>query len=234
MYKRVLIKLSGEALKGNTGYGIDSDTVHSVAKQIKEIHDLGIEVAIVVGGGNIWRGVTASKLGMDRAQADYMGMLATVMNGLAVQDALEHVGVATRVLSALQISEVAEPYIRRRAVRHLEKKRICIFVGGIGSPYFSTDTASVLRAIEIRAEVILMAKNGTEGIYDSDPKLNKDAKMFDNISFSDIINGELGVMDLTAASLCKDKDLELIVFNMNKPGNMLKAVKGCKIGTKVY
>jgi len=234
MYKRILIKLSGEALKGTTEYGIDSDTVHLVAKQIKDIHDLGIEVAIVVGGGNIWRGVTASKLGMDRAQADYMGMLATVMNGLAVQDALENVGVPTRVLSALQISEVAEPYIRRRAVRHLEKGRICIFVGGIGSPYFSTDTASVLRATEINAQAILMAKNGTEGIYDSDPKTNPNAKMFENISFSDIINKELGVMDLTAASLCKDKNLELLVFNMNKDGNMLKAVKGEKIGTKVF
>lgn len=233
MYKRVLIKMSGEALKGPQGYGIDSATVRNVAKQIKSIVNLGVEVAIVVGGGNIWRGKTASELGMDRAQADYMGMLATVMNGLAIQDALESISVPTRVLSAVQISEVAEPYIRRRAVRHLEKGRVCIFVGGIGSPYFSTDTASVLRATEIGAEVILMAKNGTEGVYDKDPRVFEDAKMFETITFSDIINSELGVMDLTAASLCKDKGLQLIVFNMNDEGNFMKAVTGKKIGTKV-
>lgn len=233
MYKRVLIKMSGEALKGPQGYGIDSATVRNVAKQIKSIVNLGVEVAIVVGGGNIWRGKTASELGMDRAQADYMGMLATVMNGLAIQDALESISVPTRVLSAIQISEVAEPYIRRRAVRHLEKGRVCIFVGGIGSPYFSTDTASVLRATEIGAEVILMAKNGTEGVYDKDPRVFEDAKMFETITFSDIINNELGVMDLTAASLCKDKGLQLIVFNMNDEGNFMKAVTGKKIGTKV-
>lgn len=233
MYKRVLIKMSGEALKGPQGYGIDSATVRNVAKQIKSIVNLGVEVAIVVGGGNIWRGKTASELGMDRAQADYMGMLATVMNGLAIQDALESISVPTRVLSAIQISEVAEPYIRRRAVRHLEKGRVCIFVGGIGSPYFSTDTASVLRATEIGAEVVLMAKNGTEGVYDKDPRVFEDAKMFETITFSDIINSELGVMDLTAASLCKDKGLQLIVFNMNDEGNFMKAVTGKKIGTKV-
>lgn len=234
MYKRILLKMSGEALKGETSYGINPHTVKNIANQIKEIYDLGVEIGIVVGGGNIWRGKTASDLGMERAQADYMGMLATVMNGLAVQDALERIGVPTRVLSAIEISEVAEPYIRRRAIRHLEKKRVCIFVGGIGSPYFSTDTASVLRATEIEAEIVLMAKNGTEGVYDSDPRKNPNAVMYDELTFSEILNNNLEVMDATAASLCKDNGIELIVFNMNQPGNIVKAVKGDKIGTKVY
>ena len=204
MYNRVLLKLSGEALKGNTEFGIDPITVNEIAKQIKEAHDLGVQVGIVVGGGNIWRGKTAEGLGMDRAQADYMGMLATIMNGLAVQDALEHLGVPTRVMTAITVNQVAEPYIRRKAIRHLEKGRVCIFVGGLGSPYFSTDTACVLRATEIGAEVVLMAKNGTEGIYDSDPKTNPNAKMFEQITFKDILAKDLKVMDSTAASLCKD------------------------------
>ena len=233
MYNRVLLKLSGEALKGETAYGIDTPTVKSIASQIKDVWKLGIEVGIVVGGGNIWRGKTASELGMERAQADYMGMLATVMNALAVQEALEKMDVPTRVLSALEIQEVAEPYIRRRAIRHLEKKRVCIFAGGIGSPYFSTDTASVLRATEIGAELVLMAKNGTEGVYDSDPKKNPKAKMFDHLTFSQILNEKLGVMDMTAATLCRDNNLKAIVFNMNKEGNIIKAVKGEKIGTLV-
>ncbi len=233
MYNRVLLKLSGEALKGNTEFGIDPMTVNEIAKQIKEAHDLGIQIGIVVGGGNIWRGKTAEGLGMDRAQADYMGMLATIMNGLAVQDALEHLGVPTRVMTAITVNQVAEPYIRRKAIRHLEKGRVCIFVGGLGSPYFSTDTACVLRATEIGAEVVLMAKNGTEGIYDSDPKTNPNAKMFDEISFKEILARDLKVMDSTAASLCKDNKLQLIVFNMNKNGNIVKAVKGEKIGTLV-
>lgn len=233
MYNRVLLKLSGEALKGNTEFGIDPITVNEIAKQIKEAHDLGIQIGIVVGGGNIWRGKTAEGLGMDRAQADYMGMLATIMNGLAVQDALEHLGVPTRVMTAITVNQVAEPYIRRKAIRHLEKGRVCIFVGGLGSPYFSTDTACVLRATEIGAEVVLMAKNGTEGIYDSDPKTNPNAKMFDEISFKEILARDLKVMDSTAASLCKDNKLQLIVFNMNKNGNIVKAVKGEKIGTLV-
>lgn len=233
MYKRILLKLSGEALKGETGFGIDPITVKHIAVQIKEVCALGVEIGIVVGGGNIWRGKTASDLGMERAQADYMGMLATVMNGLAIQDALEGIGVPTRVMSALDVKQVSEPYIRRRAIRHLEKGRVCIFVGGIGSPYFSTDTASVLRATEIEAEVVLMAKNGTEGVYDSDPRRNSSAKMYDKLTFSEILNQDLGVMDSTAASLCKDNKLHLIVFNMNKDGNILKAVKGEKIGTKV-
>lgn len=233
MYKRILLKLSGEALKGDTEFGIDPQTVNKIAKQIKDVHDLGVEIGIVVGGGNIWRGATAAQLGMDRAQADYMGMLATLMNGLAIQDALEHIGVPTRAMTALSIDEVAEGYIRRRAIRHLEKGRVCIFVGGLGSPYFSTDTACVLRATEIGAEVVLMAKNGTEGIYDSDPKTNPNAKMFEEISFKEILAKDLKVMDSTAASLCKDNKLQLIVFNMNKNGNIVKAVKGEKIGTLV-
>ena len=170
----------------NTEFGIDPQTVNKIAKQIKDVHDLGVEIGIVVGGGNIWRGATAAQLGMDRAQADYMGMLATVMNGLAIQDALEHIGVPTRAMTALSIDEVAEGYIRRRAIRHLEKGRVCIFVGGLGSPYFSTDTACVLRGTEIGAEVILMAKNGTDGVYDSDPKKNPDAKLYKEISFPNL------------------------------------------------
>ena len=233
MYKRILLKLSGEALKGNTEFGIDPQTVNKIAKQIKDVHDLGVEIGIVVGGGNIWRGATAAQLGMDRAQADYMGMLATVMNGLAIQDALEHIGVPTRAMTALSIDEVAEGYIRRRAIRHLEKGRVCIFVGGLGSPYFSTDTACVLRGTEIGAEVILMAKNGTDGVYDSDPKKNPDAKLYKEIAFSEILNKNLKVMDSTAASLCKENKLEIIVFNMNKDGNIVKAVNGDNIGTHV-
>ena len=233
MYRRVLLKTSGEAIKGDTSFGIDPKTVSSIAKQIKAAHDLGVQIGIVVGGGNIWRGKTASELGMDRAQADYMGMLATIMNGLAVQDALEQIGVPTRVLSALLINEVAEPYIRRRAIRHLEKGRVCIFVGGLGSPYFSTDTACVLRATEIGAEVVLMAKNQTEGIYDSDPRKNPNARLFEKITFTEILSRNLQVMDSTAASLCKDNNLDLIVFNMNTEGNIVRAVQGEKIGTFV-
>ncbi len=233
MYNRVLLKLSGEALKGDTPFGIDPETVHKVALQIKEVYQQGVQIGIVVGGGNMWRGKTASELGMERAQADYMGMLATIMNGLAVQEGLEKVGVPTRVLSALDIQEVAEPYIRRRAIRHLEKNRVCIFAGGIGSPYFSTDTACVLRATEIGAELVLMAKNGTEGVYDSDPKKNPDAKLFEELTFSEILANNLAVMDMTAATLCRDNNLSCIVFNMNKPGNIVKAVMGEKIGTLV-
>ena len=233
MYKRVLLKLSGEALKGQTEYGIDPKTVNKIAAQIKEAHDLGVEIGIVVGGGNLWRGKTGEELGMDRSQADYMGMLATIMNGLAVQDALEHLGVPTRAMTALPINQVAEPYIRRRAIRHLEKGRVCIFVGGLGSPYFSTDTACVLRGTEIGAEVILMAKNGTDGVYDSDPRTNPNAKLYTEVAFSEILAKNLKVMDLTAASLCKENKLEIIVFNMNKDGNIVKAVNGEKIGTHV-
>ena len=233
MYKRILLKLSGEALKGESQSGIDPQTVQNIARQIKEVHDLGVEIGIVVGGGNLWRGKIAEGLGMERTQADYMGMLATIMNGLAVQDSLEQIGVPTRVLTALPINQVAEPYIRRRAMRHLEKGRVCIFVGGLGSPYFSTDTACVLRATEICAEIVFMAKNNTEGIYDSDPRKNPNAVMYEQITFSEILAKDLAVMDSTAASLCRDNKLPLIVFNMNKEGNILKAVKGEKIGTLV-
>ncbi len=234
MYNRVLLKLSGEALKGEqSSTGIDPKTVMTIAKQIKDIHDLGVEVGIVVGGGNIWRGKTAEELGMDRAQADYMGMLATMMNGLAIQDALEKIGVQSRCMTALQINQVAEPYIRRKAIRHLEKKIVTIFIGGLGNPYFSTDTACVLRATEINAEVVLMAKNNTEGVYDSDPRKNPNAKLYETLTFSEILAKNLAVMDSTAASLCKDNKMKLIVFNMNKPGNIVKAVKGEKIGTLV-
>ncbi len=233
MYKRVLLKLSGEALKGQTEYGIDPKTVNKIAAQIKEAHDLGVEIGIVVGGGNLWRGKTGEELGMDRSQADYMGMLATIMNGLAVQDALEHLGVPTRAMTALPINQVAEPYIRRRAIRHLEKGRVCIFVGGLGSPYFSTDTACVLRGTEIGAEIVMMAKNNVDGVYDSDPKYNKDAKMYTELTFEEILSKNLKVMDATAASLCKDNKMGIIVFNMNVEGNITRAVKGEKIGTLV-
>ena len=233
MYKRILLKLSGEALKGQTEYGIDPKTVNKIATQIKEVHDLGVEIGIVCGGGNLWRGKTGEELGMDRSQADYMGMLATIMNGLAVQDALEHLGVPTRAMTALPINQVAEPYIRRRAIRHLEKGRVCIFVGGLGSPYFSTDTACVLRGTEIGAEIVMMAKNNVDGVYDSDPKYNKNAKMFDELTFDDVLSKNLKVMDSTAASLCKDNKMGIIVFNMNVDGNIAKAVKGEKIGTLV-
>lgn len=230
-YKRILLKISGEALKGNTGYGIDPNTVKSFAMQIKEVWEQGIEVGIVVGGGNIWRGKTAEGLGMDRAQADHMGMLATIMNGLAVQDALESLGVTTRVMSAISVQQVSEPYIRRRAIRHLEKNRVVIFVGGIGSPYFSTDTTAALRAAEINAEIVLMAKNGVEGVYDKDPRKYDDAKMFTELTFSKILELGLEVMDSTAASLFRDNGMNVLLFNMNKDGNILKAAKGEQIGT---
>ena len=203
------------------------------SKEIKDVKDLGIDVGIVVGGGNIWRGKTAEGLGMDRAQADYMGMLATIMNGLALQDALEKLGVPTRVMSSLNVSEVCEPYIRRRATRHMEKGRVVVFVGGTGSPYFSTDTAAALRAAEIDAEVILMAKNGVEGVYDKDPKKFKDAIMFNELTHKFVLEHGLEIMDSTAASLCKDNHIDLIVFNMNQEGNIKKAVLGERLGTIV-
>lgn len=233
MYKRILLKMSGEALKGTTEFGIDPKTVKEVAEQIKKVHDLGIEIGIVCGGGNIFRGIIGEELGMDRAQADYMGMLATVMNGLAVQDALEALGVPTRVMSALSIDDVCEPYIRRRATRHLEKGRVCIFAGGTGMPYFSTDTAAALRATEIGAEVILMAKNGVRGVYNKDPRKYEDAIFLEELTAEEIIEKDLKVMDQTAATLCKDNHMEIIVFNMNEDGNILKAAKGEKIGTLI-
>lgn len=232
-YKRILLKISGEALKGNTGYGIDPSTVKNFAEQIKAVKNEGVEICIVVGGGNIWRGKTAEGLGMDRAQADHMGMLATIMNGLAVQDALESIGVKTRVMSALAVQQVSEPYIRRRAIRHLEKDRVVIFVGGIGSPYFSTDTTAALRAAEVDAEIVLMAKNGVEGVYDKDPRRYPDAVMFNELSFSQILELGLEVMDSTAASLFRDNKMNVLLFNMNKEGNIFKAATGEVIGTYI-
>lgn len=220
-------------MKGHTEFGIDPQTVMKLAKEVKDVKDLGIDVGIVVGGGNIWRGKTAEGLGMDRAQADYMGMLATIMNGLALQDALEKLGVPTRVMSSLNVSEVCEPYIRRRATRHMEKGRVVVFVGGTGSPYFSTDTAAALRAAEIDAEVILMAKNGVEGVYNKDPRKFTDAIMYNELTHKFVLEHGLEIMDSTAASLCKDNHIDLIVFNMNQEGNIKKAVLGEKIGTIV-
>ena len=231
MYKRILLKMSGEALKGNTEFGIDPKTVKEIAQQVKLVHDLGIEIGIVCGGGNIFRGVTGQELGMDRSQADYMGMLATVMNGLAVQDALEGLGVPTRVMSALNIHDVCEPYIHRRATRHLEKGRVCIFAGGTGMPYFSTDTAAALRAAEIDAEVILMAKNGVRGVYNKDPRKFPDAEFIERLTAEEVIEKNLKVMDQTAATVCKDNHMNIVVFNMNEDGNILRAAMGEKIGT---
>ena len=232
-YKRVLLKLSGEALAGEKGFGIDPETVKKVAEELKEVYALGAEIAIVCGGGNIWRGVTGEKIGMERAQADYMGRLATIMNGLALQDTLEALGVPTRVQTAIEMKAVAEPYIRRRAERHLEKGRVVIFAGGTGSPYFSTDTTSALRAAEINADVILMAKNGVDGVYNADPKLDETAVKFDNLTHMDVITKGLHVMDSTASTMSMDNHIPLVVFNMNESGNIKRVVQGEEIGTTV-
>lgn len=231
-YKRIVLKLSGEALAGNRGYGIDHDVLTSISRQVVEVVQQGVQVGIVVGGGNIWRGVAGSAQGMDRATADYMGMLATVINALALQDALENENMGTRVMSAIEMKEVAEPYIRRRAIRHLEKGRVVIFAAGTGNPYFSTDTAAALRSAEIEAEVILMAKK-VDGVYDSDPVTNPDAKKFTDLGYIDVLNKGLGVMDSTAASLCMDNGIPIIVFDLTQEGNILKAVMGEDIGTYV-
>lgn len=231
-YKRIVLKLSGEALAGTTGYGIDNTIMSSIARQVVEVVKIGVEVGIVVGGGNIWRGVAGSAQGMDRATADYMGMLATVINSLALQDALEHEGIESRVMTAIEMKEVAEPYIRRRAIRHLEKGRVVVFAAGTGNPYFSTDTAAALRSAEIEAEVILMAKK-VDGVYDSDPVHNPNAVKYNDLQFLDVLNKGLGVMDSTAASLCMDNGIPIIVFDLTKNGNILKAVQGQNIGTYV-
>lgn len=233
MYQRIILKLSGEAMKGQTNYGIDPTTVKNIALEIKEVYALGVQIGVVIGAGNLWRGVIGEELGMDRAQADYMGMLGTIMNGLALQDALESIDVPSRVLSAVAVSEVAEPYIRRRAIRHLEKGRVTIFVGGTGSPYFSTDTAAGLRAAEIGAKTILMAKNGTKGVYDKDPRKHDDAVMYDALTLQEVLEKNLLVMDSTAASICKDNKINIVVFDMNEKGNIKKAVMQEKIGTMV-
>jgi uridylate kinase len=232
-YKRVVLKLSGEALAGTQGYGIDPAVVDSIARQIKDVIKTGLEVAIVVGGGNIWRGLAGSAKGMDRATADYMGMLATVMNSLALQDALEQCEVDTRVQTAIEMRQVAEQYIRRRAIRHLEKGRVVIFAAGTGNPYFSTDTTAALRAAEIEADVILMAKKNTDGVYDSDPRFNPEAKKFKELEYMEVLKRGLGVMDSTATSLCMDNKIPIIVFNIDESGNILKAALGQDIGTIV-
>ncbi|MCL6478113.1 MAG: UMP kinase [Peptococcaceae bacterium] len=231
-YRRFVLKLSGEALAGNLGYGIDPDVVSSISTQIEEINKLGVQMAIVVGGGNIWRGVAGSAKGMDRATADYMGMLATVINALALQDGLEKHGVDSRVQTAIEMRAVAEPYIRRRAIRHMDKGRVVIFAAGTGNPYFSTDTTAALRAAEIEAEVILMAKR-VNGVYDSDPMKNSHARKFERLTYIDLLNRGLAVMDATATSLCMDNKIPLIVFNINERGNIMKAIMGESVGTYV-
>ena len=231
IFKRIILKLSGEALSGGKDSGIDSETVLNIASDIKEIHNLGVEVAIVVGGGNFWRG--RSSKNMDRATSDYMGMLGTVMNALALQDALENLDVVTRVQTAIEMRQVAEPYIRRRAIRHLEKGRVVIFGAGTGNPYFSTDTTAALRAAEISAEVILLGKKGVDGVYDSDPNINPNAKKFDTLKYIDILNLGLGIMDSTATSLCMDNKIPLIVFGIDYPYNIVNVILGKRIGTHV-
>ena len=231
-YKRVLLKLSGEALAGDTGYGVNPEVLDRITDEVKELHALDVEVAIVIGGGNIHRGVAGATKGMDRTSSDHMGMLATIINSLAIQDSLERKGVYTRVLSAIRMQEITEPYIRRRAVRHLEKKRVIIFAAGTGNPYFTTDTAAALRANEIDAEVILKATK-VDGIYDKDPMKHEDAVKFDHLKYIEVLNKEIQVMDSAAISLCMDNDMEIVVFNMFEKGNIAKAVSGDAIGTKV-
>ncbi len=232
VYKRILLKLSGEALAGDQGYGIDPKVIADIANEIKGVVELGVEVALVIGGGNIFRGLSAASSGMDRASADYMGMLATVMNSLAMQDALETVGVTTRVQSAIEMKAVAEPYIRRKAVRHLEKGRVVIFGAGTGNPYFTTDTAASLRAMEIHADVILKATK-VDGVYSADPAKDKNAVKFETLTYLDVLQKKLQVMDATATSLCMDNGLPIVVFDLTRSGNIEKAVLGEKIGTTV-
>jgi len=230
MYKRVLLKLSGEALGGNET-GISAEHVMEIAREIKKAADTGIEIAIVVGGGNLWRGKTGTQIGMERSSGDYMGMLATIMNALAIQNSLDLIGVDSRVQTSLQINQVAEQYIRRRAIRHLEKGRVVIFGGGTGLPYFSTDTTAALRAAEINADAVLMAKNGTDGVYDSDPNKNADAKKYEKLTFMEMLEQNLEVIDTTATAMCLDNDIDLVVFDMNKKDNIKKAVLGEVEGT---
>jgi len=230
MYKRVLLKLSGEALSGNEK-NFDPEVLHSLAEEIREAQATGVQIAIVVGGGNFIRGKNVAEIGIDRVQGDYMGMLATIMNALAIQSSLEGIGVDTRVQTAIDMPKVAEPFILRRAVRHLEKGRVVIFGGGTGSPYFSTDTTAALRASEIKADVILMAKNGVDGVYSADPKKDPTATRFDHLTYMDLLSKGLQVMDSTATSMCMDNNMELMVFNMNEPGNIVRAMKGERIGT---
>ncbi len=232
-YKRVLLKLSGESLLGDLPYGIDLDSTRSIALEIKEVHALGVEIAIMIGGGNIFRGIRGSESGMDRASADYMGLLATIMNGIALQDALEKEKVLTRQVSAIEVKAVAEPFLRRRVIRHLERGRVVIFSAGIGSPYFTTDTAGVLRALEINADVILKATK-VDGVYSADPMIEKDAERFSTIRYIDVLKKGLKVMDSTAIALCKDHDLPIIVFNLFDNGNIKRVVLGEEVGTTVF
>ena len=231
-FRRVLLKLSGEALMGGQGYGIDPEVVDRLAREVVEVRDLGVAVALVIGGGNIFRGLQGAGKGMDRATADYMGMMATVLNSLAVQDALERHGASTRVMSAISMQQVAEPYIRRKAIRHLEKGRITIFAAGTGNPYFSTDTAASLRAMEIGAEVIIKGTK-VDGVYDKDPVTHADAKRFSEVSYLEVLQRDLKVMDSTAISLCRDNSLPIIVFDFTKPGNTLRVICGEPLGTRV-
>lgn len=231
-YKRVILKLSGEALSGDQGFGLEANVLSSMAQQVMELKNAGVEVAIVVGGGNIWRGVTGAKRGIDRATADYMGMLATCINALALQDALEAAGAETRVMTAIEMREIAEPYIKRRAIRHLEKGRVVIFGAGTGNPFFSTDTTAALRAAEMGVDAILMAKK-VDGVYDDDPRTNPNARKYDTLKYIDVLNQGLKVMDSTAISLCMDNNIPLIVFDMMTPGNMKRAALGENIGTYV-
>jgi uridylate kinase len=231
-YRRILLKLSGEALMGHGNFGIDAGTLSQIADELIDVHTLGVEIALVIGGGNIFRGIAASARGMDRAHADYMGMLATVINSLALQDALESRGSHTRVLSAIEMERLAEPYIRRRAIRHLEKGRFVIFAAGTGNPFFTTDTAASLRAMEIGAEIVMKATK-VDGVYDKDPAKHKDARMFRRLSYLDVLNRNLGVMDSTAISLCRDNNLPILVFNMTHPGNIRRVLLGEPLGTMV-
>lgn len=231
-YKRILLKLSGEALAGDKGYGVDADVLEHIAKEVKAVHETGVEIGIVIGGGNIHRGVAGATRGMDRTTSDHMGMLATIINALALQDALERNDVFTRVMSAITMNEISEPYIRRRAERHLEKKRVVIFAAGTGNPYFTTDTAAALRGNEIDAQVIFKATK-VDGMYDKDPMVHEDAVKFDELKYIDVLNKGIKVMDSTAISLCMDNKMEIVVFNMFESGNILNAVKGESIGTRV-
>lgn len=231
-YKRIVLKLSGEALAGEKEFGIDQEVLNLIARQVKEVVDLGVQLAVVVGAGNFWRGAAGSKAGMDRATSDYMGMLGTVINSLALQDSFEKHGVATRVQTAIEMRQVAEPYIRRRAIRHLEKGRVVIFGAGTGNPYFSTDTTAALRAAEIEAEIILMAKK-VDGVYSADPKIDPLAVRFEDLQFMEVLQQRLGVMDATATSLCMDNQIPIVVFNLNQTGNIMRIVLGEKVGTFV-
>ena len=231
-YRRILLKLSGEALLGTRSYGVDPAICAFIASQVARVHATGVQVGIVVGGGNIFRGMAASASGMDRATGDYIGMLATVMNGLALQDALERAGIPTRVMSAIAMNEIAEPYIRRRAVRHLEKGRVAIFVAGTGNPYFTTDTAAALRAVEIGAEVLLKATK-VDGVYDADPMIYPEARRFETLEYTDLLRDQLKVMDATAVALCMENDLPIVVFDLNKPDNIARVAMGEPVGTRI-